>query len=125
VHADAGARVTWLNDQSDLPHTVTGANASWGSFEELAPNGESWSYEFDKEGTYPYYCVLHPGMIGAVVVVELAPANVSLAGGTAQPGLSPDEGGADAPWWLIAVALAIGGVASAGGFALGARRTRS
>ena len=30
--------------------------------------GESYSYTFDKPGTYKYFCDLHPHMVGRVVV---------------------------------------------------------
>ncbi len=61
-----GETVTWTNVGS-LPHTVTGANASWGDYIELEL-GDSVSHRFESPGVYPYYCLLHPGMIGGVVV---------------------------------------------------------
>ena len=29
---------------------------------------EHFSYTFSKEGTYPYYCTIHPKMVGKVIV---------------------------------------------------------
>jgi len=66
VRVETGATVTWQNNDT-APHTITGANASWGSYDEVAP-GQGGSQTFDKAGVYPYSCLLHPGMIGAVVV---------------------------------------------------------
>jgi plastocyanin len=74
LRVDAGETVTWTN-RDEVTHTVTGANirsgqpgpGSWGSAEEIQ-HGESVSHEFDRDGVYPYYCLLHPGMVGAVVV---------------------------------------------------------
>ncbi len=97
LRVDPGTTVTWRNADK-AAHTVTGAavrtaqpNAgSWGSFEELKPD-ESFTHTFDDAGVYPYYCMLHPGMIGAVVVGDGVasdpyppggPANTSGASGT-------------------------------------------
>jgi hypothetical protein len=32
------------------------------------PRGKSVTFRFDEEGVYPFFCCLHPGMAGAVVV---------------------------------------------------------
>ena len=61
-----GAEVRFLNADS-TPHTVMGANASWGSFRQLNV-GKHITYRFTRPGIYPYVCTWHPGMVGAVVV---------------------------------------------------------
>lgn len=66
TYVEPGERVTWTN-RDVVPHTVTGAASSWGD-EGFLDNGEKVSYAFDEEGVYPYYCALHPTMVGAVVV---------------------------------------------------------
>jgi plastocyanin len=66
----AGSKVTWKNKDTEA-HSVTGANVSWGTYDEIQP-GQSVSYRFDEPGIYPYYCFLHVGMIGAVVVTGSA-----------------------------------------------------
>ena len=66
IHVPEGAEVTWVN-RDPVPHTVTGANLSWGSMNEM-PRGGEVHFRFDEAGTYPYQCYLHPGMAGAVVV---------------------------------------------------------
>jgi plastocyanin len=66
IRIDKGATVTWFSHEN-ASHTVTGANAGWGSFEEV-PEGAQHSEVFHAAGVFPYYCFLHPGMIGAVVV---------------------------------------------------------
>jgi hypothetical protein len=48
---------------------------------ELAPD-QSASFEFKEEGTFPYVCIYHPGMAGAIVVGDgqgagTAPAPIS------------------------------------------------
>lgn len=71
----AGDTVTWIN--KDLqPHTVTsGSDAqpdgkfdSSPGFNTLILSQETFSYTFQTEGKFPYYCALHPHMIGTVTV---------------------------------------------------------
>lgn len=60
-----GTAVTWIN--VDLAaHTVTSTDNIFDSG-NMGPNG-SWSYTFDREGMYEYYCVYHPWMVGSVIV---------------------------------------------------------
>ena len=61
-----GSVVTWINNDN-VNHTVTAANATWSGFGELA-TGERVTRRFVDAGVYPYYCLLHPGMAGAVLV---------------------------------------------------------
>src|SRR5919106_2615548 len=63
-----GDTVTWVN-RDPVPHTVTGANRAWGSYDKLKAD-KRLSYTFDRAGTYPYYCVYHLGMVGTVVVSD-------------------------------------------------------
>jgi plastocyanin len=61
----AGATVTWTN-MDDEPHTVvsdTGVFKSGGM-----DTNETFSYKFDKPGTYHFTCSIHPRMVGTVVV---------------------------------------------------------
>ena len=60
-----GEQVRWLNADG-MGHTVTGAA---GSFDggDFGP-GDQATWTFNEPGVYPYSCLLHPGMIGAVVV---------------------------------------------------------
>jgi plastocyanin len=60
-----GATVTWTN-RDDIPHTVVSDNAVFKS--KARDTGETFSYTFDKPGTYPYHCSIHPKMTGQVVV---------------------------------------------------------
>lgn len=66
VHVARGETVTWTNEDP-VDHTVTGVNGSFGTYAPLA-KGMTAKQRFDEPGTYPYFCVLHPGMAGAVVV---------------------------------------------------------
>jgi plastocyanin len=61
----AGATVTWTN-MDDEPHTVV---SDTGLFRSGAmDSNESFSFEFDKPGTYHYTCSIHPRMVGTIVV---------------------------------------------------------
>lgn len=66
LHIEPGDTVTWSNESGE-PHSVSGATVEWGNYEELR-EGDTVSFSFDKPGTYPYYCFVHNGMIGAIVV---------------------------------------------------------
>ena len=61
-----GESVTFVNlDRS--PHTVLGANATWGGYDALKKGHEA-TYEFAEAGVFPYVCTWHLGMVGAIVV---------------------------------------------------------
>lgn len=66
LHVEPGTTVTWTNTTTET-HDVAGATLEWGNYNELK-NGDSTQFRFDAPGTYPYYCFLHPGMTGAIVV---------------------------------------------------------
>jgi plastocyanin len=66
LRVQPGQTVTWRNDDA-VAHTVTGVANSWGDVNELGA-GQSATYRFQASGVYPYACLLHPGMVGAVVV---------------------------------------------------------
>jgi len=65
----AGTTVTWTNEDN-VGHTVTAGTigSPTGLFDENVPAGASLSYTFDEPGTYDYYCSIHPGMDGTVIV---------------------------------------------------------
>jgi plastocyanin len=79
LYANPGATITWTN-QDPFDHTVTGLGWVWGTNGNLRP-GRSFSYRFSAAGVYPYTCIIHPGMVGAVVVGR--PSAPSNAGGAA------------------------------------------
>jgi nitrite reductase (NO-forming) len=70
VQVSAGGTVTWTNDDAQ-PHTATsGENAAPdGLFDSgILTVGKSFSHTFAEAGEYPYYCMLHPNMVGTVSV---------------------------------------------------------
>lgn len=65
IQVEEGTEVTWTNEDS-VVHTVTDVNNTFDS--NIIAAGESWSYTFDSEGMYNYYCTMHPWMRGIVDV---------------------------------------------------------
>ncbi len=61
-----GTTVTWVNGD-DIPHTVVSSDhASFKS--KVLDTDQSFAFTFTKAGDYPYFCSLHPHMVGRVVV---------------------------------------------------------
>ena len=60
-----GTTVIWTN-RDDIPHTVVSADKVFKS--KVLDTDEKFSFTFDKAGTYPYFCSIHPKMTGSVVV---------------------------------------------------------
>ena len=61
----AGSTVTWTNKDEE-PHTIV---RDTGLFRSGAiDTNESFSFRFDKPGTYHYACSIHPRMVGTIVV---------------------------------------------------------
>lgn len=65
VELKAGETVTWVNDDSTV-HTATANDRTFDS--GVLMEGDSFSFTFDREGEYAYYCDVHPNMVGTVVV---------------------------------------------------------
>lgn len=63
---DVGDTVTFFNGQTQ--HMVGGMAGSFGDLHTELAAGKKLSYRFDEEGVFPYACILHPGMGGAIVV---------------------------------------------------------
>ena len=61
----AGTTVTWTNKDQE-PHTIVGESGSFRS--GAVDTDESFTFKFDKPGTYHYTCSIHPRMTGTVVV---------------------------------------------------------
>jgi plastocyanin len=61
-----GTRVTWMNSDT-IAHTATSNDRTTWDSGLIAPGG-SFSRSFDTAGTFGYFCTLHPGMVGTVIV---------------------------------------------------------
>jgi len=77
LYVEPGTDVTWVN-RDPVPHTVSGVALSWGSHDHIDLNGTG-TYTFKSEGVFPYYCLLHPSMVGAVVVGDPEPSALAAA----------------------------------------------
>lgn len=83
LEVEAGTEVTWVNED-DVDHTVTsGVQREQGVpgveedkpaqpdgiFDENLPGrDDTFSFTFEEPGTYAYFCDVHAGMTGEVVV---------------------------------------------------------
>ncbi len=65
LEVKAGTTVTWTNSD-DIPHTVVSNDKFFKS--KVLDTDQKFSFIFDKPGTYPYFCSLHPKMTAKVVV---------------------------------------------------------
>jgi hypothetical protein len=133
LHVEAGQTVTWTNEDS-APHSVAGATVEWGNYTEHG-QGESVSYQFDRPGTYPYYCFVHNGMTGAIVVgdgrgaggaSEVSPASAALAPSApvTAPATTPvavRQSSEGRDWWALGMTGGLGLVVGSG-VGLGLRR---
>lgn len=59
----AGTTVTWTN-QDSAPHQIKSSNFNSSSLSQ----GESFSFTFEKAGSYDYSCAIHPAMLGKIIV---------------------------------------------------------
>jgi plastocyanin len=126
-----GTTVTWTNREA-VDHTVTGLGVTWGVADPLH-EGDSVTFRFTKPGIYPYECVIHYGMVGAVVVGDgalgavsayVAPEQLPAAQAPAQASpvvkivrvaSKPAAAVSGGPWrtaavvgWAVAAAMALG-----------------
>jgi plastocyanin len=61
----AGSTVTWANLDEE-PHTVVSDTALFRS--GALDTAGTFSFRFDKPGTYHFACSIHPQMVGTIVV---------------------------------------------------------
>ena len=68
-----GDSVVWKNADTTV-HTVTSGTADEGPEDifdsKIMSPGEKFPHKFSETGNYPYYCILHPWMVGEVIVTE-------------------------------------------------------
>ena len=78
VEVTVGQTVLWTNDDTAF-HTVTsgtiGAADAGQIFDSglagptaLISKGKTFEHTFDTAGEFPYFCTLHPAMVGTVIV---------------------------------------------------------
>jgi plastocyanin len=95
IRVDPGTRVTFVN-RDPTGHNVSASG--WGNLEPMS-HGDAFSATFAAPGVYPFACLIHPGMVGAVVVGEDLQAGsgdgVSVSAG-APGGTTSDTSGEEA-----------------------------
>jgi plastocyanin len=141
ARVDVGRAVTWLN-KDGTAHMVIGANSSWGGYDEVVSGGTT-TVRFTKAGVYPYFCLLHPGMIGAIVVGDggplltstgaAVPVPASSAAGAPGQGLATASAGSraapthdgSASEWRLAALVAFGLLLVLGGVSVARRQLRA
>ncbi|MBN2530429.1 MAG: cupredoxin domain-containing protein [Deltaproteobacteria bacterium] len=52
----------------DMPHNVTSLQGNFQSSEILYGAGETYEVTFEQPGSYGFYCSVHPGMKGTILV---------------------------------------------------------
>ena len=62
-----GTTVTWTN-RDDIPHTVVSSDDPKVFKSKVLDTDEKFSFKFEKAGTYPYFCSIHPKMTAKVIV---------------------------------------------------------
>ena len=70
IEVSVGTTVTWTNEDSTR-HTVTSGadDTADGTFDsDDIEAGKTFSYTFEEEGEFAYFCDIHPTMTGVVVV---------------------------------------------------------
>jgi len=61
----ANSTVTWVN-HDDVPHVIASTDGLFRS--KALDTDDKYSFTFAKPGTYPYFCAVHPKMVGKIVV---------------------------------------------------------
>ena len=69
----AGDTVRWINQDSSFPShdfaSVPGPNPENKELKIIElKSGEVFEHTFDRPGEYPYFCYIHKGMVGKVIV---------------------------------------------------------
>ena len=123
ARVDAGDTVTFKNVDGTF-HAVGGIGDTFGGHAELR-GGESLSYDFNEEGVFPYVCIIHAGMGGAIVVGDgegelsvsgmpdisagyQAPAGDGSEEAAAENGASAPVGSSSDRGWMVGAGIAIG-----------------
>jgi plastocyanin len=70
IQVSVGSTVTWTNNDSVI-HTVNSGTSPTesGLFTSPIMNpGDTFEYTFTEAGEVPYFCLLHPNMVGTAIV---------------------------------------------------------
>jgi predicted secreted protein with PEFG-CTERM motif len=109
VTVEVGAIVTWDNTDGSAAHTATSGSASdglsgvWDS--SLIMMGQSYSYTTDTAGSFDYFCMVHPWMVGTLIVEEAGAADAAAADAAAAEAAAADAAAAAAEAAMAAPAI--------------------
>ncbi|MGI0042211.1 MAG: cupredoxin domain-containing protein, partial [Nitrososphaeraceae archaeon] len=76
LNIKVGDSITWTNNDSTV-HTVTSGTGPTdpnmgkefdSGLKTLMSPGDTFSFTFSKTGEFPYYCAVHPTMVGTIIV---------------------------------------------------------
>ncbi len=67
IQVPVGTTVTWTNNDN-VGHTVTFRNGMKDSGVLWGGGAGTFRYTFASKGIFPYYCTIHPSMLGVVTV---------------------------------------------------------
>ena len=74
IQVSVGATVIWRQGTDGEPHTATADDETFRVPRDpekfLADEGETDEFTFEEAGEFPYFCEIHPEMLGQVTVVE-------------------------------------------------------
>jgi plastocyanin len=109
-----GDTVTFVNKDPEF-HALGGVAGTFGDMHREIDSGERVRVTFEDEGIFPYVCILHPGMGGAIVVGDGEGAATAVlpvgredeakpASAIADAAREP-ESSATAVWWGLGAAL--------------------
>ncbi|HEX5824298.1 MAG TPA: plastocyanin/azurin family copper-binding protein [Candidatus Limnocylindrales bacterium] len=97
AHVPVGTEVQFINADT-VGHEVVGANLTWGHHDKILGTDDQLGVRFASAGIYPYACMIHPGMTGAIIVGDAlsAAAPAAPAAAAAVPGAAAAAGGTPA-----------------------------
>lgn len=79
VKINTGGTVTWIN-KDIVTHTITYgrgfSDPEMGKYFDSGLMGGKYSKKLDKAGEYPYFCQVHPQMVGKIIVRATDPADL-------------------------------------------------
>jgi plastocyanin len=94
VRVDEGTTIRFLN-KDGTPHMFTGVAETFGDYTEFT-QGEWTEFRFDANGVYPFYCLLHPGMVGTVLVGDGSGDGPLVSGAVTRVDTGDEDGSAEA-----------------------------
>ncbi len=67
ITVSRGTEVTWINTLA-IEHTITPDNHTQWEKQDMTTNGQRFTVKLEVPGTWAYYCELHAGMQGTIIV---------------------------------------------------------